>query len=156
MLFVCVYVINRDGGDESLPLLAFQRQCCQCNFSEIFKGRQIILEPIRNSKYLIRCLLWWHKTLPVCYDDTVTLHLDIWRGSEYVSAEKQGRCKVCKKNSLCRYVKCKSTWYRFWNISMILANVWLRNDGWKIYELVLFNNIFVQLFWSWFFFFYFS
>ena len=96
MLFVCLYGINKDEGDESLPFLAFQRQCCQCNFSEIFKGRQIILEPIRNSKYLIRCLLWWHKTLPVCYDDAVTLYLDIWRGSEYASAEKQGRCKVCK------------------------------------------------------------
>ena len=26
-----------------------------------------------------------------------------------------------------QYVKCKSTWFEFWNISMILANVWLRN-----------------------------
>ena len=24
--------------------------------------------------------------------------LDVWRGSEYDSAEKQGRCEVCKKN----------------------------------------------------------
>ena len=53
--------------------------------------------------------------------------LDVWRGSEYASADKQDRCKVCKKNSRCRYVKCKSTWYMFWNSSAILANVWLRN-----------------------------
>ena len=53
--------------------------------------------------------------------------LDVWRGSEYASAEKQGRCKVRKKNSRRRYVKRKSTRYMFWNISMKLANVWLRN-----------------------------
>ena len=34
------------------------------NFFEIFKGRQIILDPFKNSKYPIWCLLWWHKTLP--------------------------------------------------------------------------------------------
>ena len=31
---------------------------------------------------------------------------------------------------------------------MILANVWPRNEGSKIYELVLFNDIFTELFWS--------
>ena len=31
--------------------------------------------------------------------------LDSWKGSEYASAAKQGRCKVCKKNSRRRYVK---------------------------------------------------
>ena len=48
---------------------------------------------------------------------------------EYASAEKQGGCKVCKKNSQRRYVKSNLKWYIyvFWNISMILANVWLRN-----------------------------
>ena len=45
------YRINRDEGDESLPTRY------QCNFSEIFKGRQIILKACRNSKYPIRCLL---------------------------------------------------------------------------------------------------
>ena len=50
--------------------------------------------------------------------------LDVWRGSdEYASAEKQGKFKVSKKNSQCRYVKCKWMWYTFRNISMILANV---------------------------------
>ena len=48
----------------NLASSSFSKTCCQCNFSEIFKGRQIVLEPFRNSKYLIRCLLWWHKTLP--------------------------------------------------------------------------------------------
>ena len=48
----------------SLPFLIFWRHIVNANFSEIFKGRQIILEPCRNSKYPIRCLLWCHKTLP--------------------------------------------------------------------------------------------
>ena len=37
---------------------------CQCNFSEIFKGKQIILEPCRNSQCSNRCLKWCHKILP--------------------------------------------------------------------------------------------
>ena len=56
-----------------------------------------------------------------------TIHLRCLEGSEYASVEKQGRFKVCKKNSRRRYVKCKSTWCMFWNISMILANLWLCN-----------------------------
>ena len=40
----------------------FSKRCCWCNFSEIFKGRQIIVEPCRNSKYSI--------LLDVSYDDT--------------------------------------------------------------------------------------
>ena len=50
--------------------------------------------------------------------------LDVWVGSEYASPE--GRCKVYKKNSRRFYVKYKSIWYAFWNISMILANTWPR------------------------------
>ena len=46
-----LYHINKDEVDESLPLLA-------CNFSKVFKGRQINLEPWRNSECPIRCLLW--------------------------------------------------------------------------------------------------
>ena len=52
--------------------------------------------------------------------------LDVWSGSEYASAKTQSMCKVCKKNSQRHYVKFKSTWYVFWNISMISGNVWLR------------------------------
>ena len=53
---VCVlYRINKDeGNDEPFPLQAFRRDIV---FSEIFNGRQIILELCRNAKYLIRCLL---------------------------------------------------------------------------------------------------
>ena len=39
--------------------------------------------------------------------------LDAWRDYEYASAEKQGTCKVYKKNSRHRYVKYKSTCMRF-------------------------------------------
>ena len=42
--------------DESLPFLGFRRDVA-------FKGRQIIPEPYRNSKYPIRRLLWWDKKL---------------------------------------------------------------------------------------------
>ena len=55
------YRINKDKGDESASS-TFSKTCCQCNFSEILKGREIILEPFRNSKYLISCLL-------LSYDD---------------------------------------------------------------------------------------
>ena len=37
--------------------------------------------------------------------------------------------------------------YVFWNISKILASV-LTGQPAKLHEVVLFNNIFVQLFWS--------
>ena len=30
-----LYRIDKDKGDESLPLLAFQKQCCQYNYSEM-------------------------------------------------------------------------------------------------------------------------
>ena len=53
----------------SLSLLVFQRDAVNIYiyiffFSEIFKGRQIILDPCRNLKCPIRSLSWWHKTLP--------------------------------------------------------------------------------------------
>ena len=51
----------------------------------------------------------------------------MFEGLLNVSAPKQGRHKVCRKNSRHRYVKYKSMWCVFWNISMILASVWLRN-----------------------------
>ena len=37
---------------------SFSKRFCQCNFSEIFKGRQIMLKPCRNSKCPITCPLW--------------------------------------------------------------------------------------------------
>ena len=72
---------------------------------------------------------------------------------KYTSAEKQGWCKVAKKNSprhfYVKYNIFKSyvyiiyfVFYMFWSISIILANVWL--TGSKIHEIVLFNNIFAK------------
>ena len=52
-----LYHIRKDEGDKSLLLSSFSKRYCQCHFSEIFKGNQIILKPSRNSKYLVRCLL---------------------------------------------------------------------------------------------------
>ena len=46
-----LYHIDKDEFNESLPLLT-------CSFLEIFKGRQISLEPWRNSECPIKCLLW--------------------------------------------------------------------------------------------------
>ena len=40
------YRVNKDQGDESKPLLAFERDVAN-----------VIYLPCRNSKYLIRCLL---------------------------------------------------------------------------------------------------
>ena len=61
-----LYRIKKDegDGDEDEACSSFSKTCRQLNFSKMFKGRQIILEPFRNSKYPIRCLLWWHKILP--------------------------------------------------------------------------------------------
>ena len=40
--------------------------------------------------------------------------LDVWRGSEYASAEKQGKCKLFKKNIHCHYVL-NYVWYVYFN-----------------------------------------
>ena len=50
-------------GDVALASSGISKRCYQCNFSGILKGRQIIPEPYRNSKYPIRRLVCWHKTL---------------------------------------------------------------------------------------------
>ena len=53
---VCaLYRINKDEGDESLPLLAFRRDVVNAIFLKYSK-EDIILEPYRNLKYPIRCL----------------------------------------------------------------------------------------------------
>ena len=72
--------------------------------------------------------------------------LDVWSGSEYTSAEKQVTRKVCKKNSRRRYVKCKSTWYAFQMFQWYKLTFDCAALALKIYELVLFKKIFVQLF----------
>ena len=73
-----LYCINKDEGDESLPLVAFERDV----FSVIFlkylkKGR------LSSSHVGIR-----NVPSDVCYDDT-----------KQVLSEKQGRCNVHKENS---------------------------------------------------------
>ena len=72
--------------------------------------------------------------------------LDVLKVSKYTSTEKKHVQGVQKELSRC--IKCKSTWYMFWNIPMILTNIWMYKISLKIYELVLFKTIFVQLFWS--------
>ena len=79
-----LYCINKDEGNESLSLLAFQR-----DFNAIFmkyskEGRfsSMTHVGIRNIPS------------DVCYDDTK--HFAIW-----CNLKKQGRYKVCKKNSQC-------------------------------------------------------
>ena len=62
-----LYHINKREGYKSLPFLVIWRHL-QCNFSEIFKRRHIILKPWRKWRYLISCLLWCRKTLLVQFE----------------------------------------------------------------------------------------
>ena len=64
-----LYDINKADGDKPLPLLPFRRFVVNAIFSEIFKGRQSILNSGRNSKYPMRYLLWWHKTPSVIWTE---------------------------------------------------------------------------------------
>ena len=75
-----LYRINKDDGDKSVPVIAFQRDAVNPIFLKYWKkGRSFSsLIGIRNFPS------------DVCYDDT--------------------RCMLYKRNSLCRYIKCKSTW----------------------------------------------
>ena len=77
---------------ESLPLLAFRRDVVNVIFLKYSKkGRS-------SSGHLgIRNVPW-----DFCYDDT---------NHYQVLFEKQGRCKVCKKNSRRHWVKCKVNLY---------------------------------------------
>ena len=150
-----LYRINKDVGDESLSFLVIWRHIVNAIFLKYSKEGRLSSSHvgIRNipsdvcydvtKHYQVqsehRCTqnplkhLRWTifaqtvNTLKPLFGYAKKSILGVWRGSEYASAAKQGRCKVCKKNSRRRYVKRKSMWYVFWNISMILANVWLRN-----------------------------
>ena len=130
--------INKDTGNESPPLLTFRRDVVNRIFLNYSKEDRLPSSHVEISHYS-RCLLWWHKTLPgaiwtQAYSESLQISkmegfcvtalsnylitqkhtiLDVWRGSEYASAGKQGRCNMCKKNSRRRYVKFKST-YMFW------------------------------------------
>ena len=59
-----LYRIKKDESDESLLVLAFRRHVNNTIFLKYSKGRQIILQLFRNSKYPIRCFPWLHKTFP--------------------------------------------------------------------------------------------
>ena len=48
-----LYRINKDEGDESLPFFVFSRHIFNAIFSEIFKGRQIILEPFKHLRWCV-------------------------------------------------------------------------------------------------------
>ena len=76
-----LYRINKDEGDEAMSVvsLSFSKRCYQCSFSEIFKGRQVILEPCRNLKHPIRWLLWRHETLPGA----------IWKNKQLYGVQKE-------------------------------------------------------------------
>ena len=60
----CCIVITEKNITIVLAFDSFSKKCCHYNFSDIFKGRQTIFEPCRNSKCPIRWLLQWRKTLP--------------------------------------------------------------------------------------------
>ena len=102
-VWVLYHISNED--DEYLPLPSFWRDLINAIFLKHSKE-----DRLSSSHVGIRNI-----PSDVCYNNT----------KYQVQSEKKSRCKVCKKNSRRRYVKCKSTWYMFWNISMILANVWL-------------------------------
>ena len=84
-----LYRINKNEGDESRLLLAFQINVVNAIFLKYSKeGRPF------SSHVGIR-----NVSSDVCFGDTKHYQ---------VTSEKQLRCKVCKKNSLRRCVKCKS------------------------------------------------
>ena len=77
---------------ESLLLLAFQRDAVNVIFLKYsMEGRP-------SSGHLGI----WNFPSDFCYDDTKHYQVPI---------EKQGWCKVCKKNSQCCWVKCKVNLY---------------------------------------------
>ena len=150
-----LYRINKDEGDESLSFLVFWRHIVNAIFlkypkegrvssshvgtrnissdvcHDVTKHYQVQSEQ-RRTQNPFKNLRWsvfaqTINTLKLLTEYVKKIHLRCLKGCEYGSAAKQGRCKVCKKNSRCRYLKYKSTWCVFWNISMILASIWLRN-----------------------------
>ena len=141
--------INKNEGDGSLSFLDFWRHIVNAIFLkswkegrlssshlrirnilsdvcyEVTKHYQVPAEYMRTQS-LLKHLRWAFfaqtvNTLKSLTGDAKKSILDVWRGSEYASAAKQGKCKVFKKNSRRCYVKYKSTWCVFWNILMILT-----------------------------------
>ena len=79
-----LYCINKDKGDESLPLLAFERDVVSAISLKNLKGARSL-----SSHVGIRNVL-----SNVCDDDN-TKHFQV---PSEVPSEKQGRCKVYKEN----------------------------------------------------------
>ena len=136
-----LYRINKDEGDKSLSFLVFWRHIVNTIFLKYSKegrlssshvGIRNILSDVcydvtkhyqvqsehRCTQNPLKHLRWTIfaqtvNTLKPLFGYAKKSILGVWRGSEYASAAKQGRCKVCKKNSRRSYVKYKSTWLCF-------------------------------------------
>ena len=133
-----LYRIHKDEGDGYLPFLVFWRHIVNAIFLKYSKEGRLSSSHvgIRNipsdvyydvtKQYQVQTehrraqnffkLLRWSvfaqtvNTLKLLTGYAKNSILDAWRGSEYASAAKQGRCKKRRKKSRRRYVKCKSTW----------------------------------------------
>ena len=133
-----LYRINKDEDDESLPFLVFWRHIVNAIFLKYSKEGRLFSSHVgirnipsdvcydvtkhyqvqsehRRTQNPFKHLRWTVfaktvNTLKSLLDTQKSSVLDVWRGSEYASAAKLGRCKVCNKNSRRRYVKYKSTW----------------------------------------------
>ena len=171
-----LYRINKDEGNESLHFLVFWRHIVNAVFLKYSKEGSLSLSSshagIRNIPSDICPGVTKHYHITMCrrtqnpfkhlrwnvFAQTVyTLkslteyvkkpHLTRLKGFEYASAAKQGRCKVCEKTFWRRYVK-------YINLRDVCFEIFqwyylafdCATKGLKIYELALFNNIFVQLF----------
>ena len=121
-----LYRINKDEGDESLSFLVFWRHIAKAIFLKYSKEGRVSSSHVgtrnissdvcydvtkhyqvqseqRRTQSPFKHLRWSLFTQTVNTFKWLTGYakksiLDVWRGFEYVSAAKQGRCKVCKKN----------------------------------------------------------
>ena len=131
-----LYRINKDESNESLPLLAFRRDVINA----------IFLKSSEEGRSSARHVGIRNLPSDVCYDNTKYCQ---------VLSEKQGRCKVCKKNSRRRCIKCKVymhsmkyAWYAYiCMVCMVLKYLMDISEcltAWcyKMYELVLCNILF--------------
>ena len=131
-----LYRINKDESNESLPLLAFRRDVINA----------IFLKSSEEGRSSARHVGIRNLPSDVCYDNTKYCQ---------VPSEKQGRCKVCKKNSRRRCIKCKVNmhsmkyaWYAYiCMVCMVLKYLMAISEcltAWcyKMYELVLCNILF--------------
>ena len=102
-----LYRISKDEYNEPLPLLSFRRDFINVVFLKYSKeGRS------SSSHVGIR-----NVPSDICYDDT--------KHYQVLSEKKRQLWGVQKElPTPLRKMQSKSTWYLFWNILWILANVW--------------------------------